>query len=155
MSLPPRFVDLKASIAASYPDFEKNATQSWAEILQELDKVTKQIKDEGVNVCYHSGLILSLLRSESLTFPNQLQYIPQVNFADLQTLSQEQLDVIKRRGSVVIKDIVPDEQAIQWKEDLKQFVTVNATVEGKWQCAIDSPSSLMFNIGLIIRRASR
>ncbi|KAF8181305.1 hypothetical protein BJ912DRAFT_1125852 [Pholiota molesta] len=105
MSLPPRFVDLKASIAASYPDFEKNATQSWAEILQELDKVTKQIKDEGVN------------------------YIPQVNFADLQTLSQEQLDVIKRRGSVVIKDIVPDEQAIQWKEDLKEFVTVNATVE--------------------------
>jgi hypothetical protein len=57
MSLPPRFVDLKASIAASYPDFEKNVTQSWAEILQELDKVTKQIKDEGVNVCCCCGLV--------------------------------------------------------------------------------------------------
>ena len=50
MTLPPRFADLKASIAASYPDFEKNATRSWAEILRELDEVTKQIKEEGVDV---------------------------------------------------------------------------------------------------------
>lgn len=50
MALPPRFADLKASIAASYPDFEQNATRSWAEILQELDEVTKQIKEQGVNV---------------------------------------------------------------------------------------------------------
>ncbi|KAF9478840.1 DUF1479-domain-containing protein [Pholiota conissans] len=106
MALPPRFVDLKASVAASYPDFEKNATQSWAEILEELDKVTKLIKEQGVD------------------------YIPQVNFADLQTLNHEQVDKIKRRGSVVIKDIVPDEQAAKWKEELKEFVKVNPTVDG-------------------------
>ncbi|KAF8960034.1 hypothetical protein BDZ97DRAFT_1906016 [Flammula alnicola] len=106
MTLPARFADLKATIAASYPDFEQNATRSWGEILQELDKVTKIIKEEGVD------------------------YIPQVNFADLNNLSKEEVEKIKRRGTVVIKDVVPDEQAMKWKEQLAEFVTVNPTVEG-------------------------
>jgi hypothetical protein len=39
MTLPPRFVDLKRSIASSYPDFEARATGAWREIITELDKV--------------------------------------------------------------------------------------------------------------------
>lgn len=50
MSLPPRFVDLKKQIAASYPDFEKNAVRSWGEILEEMDKVTKVVMKEGTDV---------------------------------------------------------------------------------------------------------
>ena len=50
MSLPPRFVDLKRSIASSYPDFQARATNAWREIITELDKVTKVIKEEGLNV---------------------------------------------------------------------------------------------------------
>ena len=50
MALPPRFVDLKRSIASSYPDFEARATNSWREIITELDKVTTIIKEEGLNV---------------------------------------------------------------------------------------------------------
>ncbi|PPQ74604.1 hypothetical protein CVT24_004193 [Panaeolus cyanescens] len=104
--MPPRFADLKASIAASYPGFEQNLTRAWGELLAELDLKTKQIKYEGVN------------------------YIPQVKFADLNDLSAEELDIIKRRGAVVIKDIVPDEDAVKWKEELKQFVKLNESVEG-------------------------
>ncbi|KAF8150934.1 hypothetical protein B0H34DRAFT_730672 [Crassisporium funariophilum] len=101
MSLPPRFIDVKAAIAASYPDFEARVTQAWAEILQEMVKVTDVIKAEGVD------------------------YIPQVSFSSLQTLSKEEIDKIKRRGSVVIRDVVDDAQAVQWKEELKVFVKVN------------------------------
>ncbi|CAA7267546.1 unnamed protein product [Cyclocybe aegerita] len=106
MALPARFADLKAIIAASYPDFEQNVTKAWSEILAELATVTKTINEEGVN------------------------YIPQVNFADLGNLPKEDVEKIKRRGSVVIKDIVPDEQAMQWKEDLKEFIKANPSVEG-------------------------
>ncbi|KDR78729.1 hypothetical protein GALMADRAFT_137740 [Galerina marginata CBS 339.88] len=106
MSFPARFADLKASIASSFPDFELNATRSWGEILQELNNLAKTIKAEGQDT------------------------IPQVNFADLQRLSKEELDKIKRRGTVVIKDVIPDEQAIKWKEELKEFVRANPTAEG-------------------------
>jgi len=50
MTLPPRFVDIKRSIASSYPDFETRATGAWHEIIKELDKVTRIIKEEGVDV---------------------------------------------------------------------------------------------------------
>ena len=50
MALPPRFVDIKRSIASSYPDFETRATSAWHEILKELDKVTGIIKEEGMDV---------------------------------------------------------------------------------------------------------
>ena len=50
MALPAKFADLKATIANAYPGFEENATRSWAEILRELEKVTKVIKSQGVNV---------------------------------------------------------------------------------------------------------
>ena len=53
-----------------------------------------------------------------------------MNFADLLNLTKEEVDKIKRRGAVVIRDVVPDEQAMQWKEELKEFVKANPDVEG-------------------------
>lgn len=71
--LPARFADLKATIAASYPDFEKNATQAWAEMLAELDLKTKEISAEGVNVSRYIFLdwlneILTRLRALASIF---------------------------------------------------------------------------------------
>ena len=51
MSLPQAsFVDIKRSIASSYPDFEARATTAWHEVINELDKLAKGVKEEGVNV---------------------------------------------------------------------------------------------------------
>ena len=47
---PPRFVELKKEIAGSYPDFEARVTKAWGEILQELEKVTKEITGKGSQV---------------------------------------------------------------------------------------------------------
>ena len=58
------------------------------------------------------------------------KYIPQVNFAELNNLAKEELERIKRGGSVVIRDVVPDEQAVRWREELKEFVQVNPEVDG-------------------------
>ncbi|KAF9007508.1 hypothetical protein BDQ17DRAFT_1422870 [Cyathus striatus] len=104
--LPPRFASLKAEIAASYPDFEQCVTKAWAEIIQQLESVTKTIQEQNS------------------------EYIPQVNFADLGKLSTEQITDIRRKGSVVIKDVVDDVEARGWKESLIEFIKNNPTVDG-------------------------
>lgn len=47
---PPRFVELKKEIAAAYPDFATRVTKAWGEILQEVDKATKEIASQGSQV---------------------------------------------------------------------------------------------------------
>jgi inhibitor of KinA sporulation pathway (predicted exonuclease) len=50
-NLPARFAQLKRDIAASNgPDFEANAIRSWAEIIDELAKRTKEIAAQGSDV---------------------------------------------------------------------------------------------------------
>lgn len=65
-----------------------------------------------------------------------------MKFSELANLSHERVEEIKRKGSVVIKDIVPDEQAAQWKEDLRVFVQENPTVVGKNTPGTDLISNL-------------
>ncbi|TFK73248.1 DUF1479-domain-containing protein [Pluteus cervinus] len=105
-TLPPRFADLKREIAESYPDFQERATRAWAEIVEQLEHTSETVVKTGPD------------------------YIPQVNFADLDKLGPEQVDEIKRKGSVVIRDIVDDSEALAWKASLEEFIRVNPDVEG-------------------------
>ena len=47
---PPRFVELKRTIAESYPDFEKNVTKAWNEVLEELKVATEEFATKGPEV---------------------------------------------------------------------------------------------------------
>ncbi|KAJ7082858.1 hypothetical protein B0H15DRAFT_851751 [Mycena belliarum] len=104
--LPPRFTEIKRGIAAANPNFEQDLTKAWNEVLAELDRVSKTIVKEGS------------------------AYIPQVAFADLDKLSEAQIADIKRKGTVVIKDVVDDAQARAWKSSLEEFVKANPQSEG-------------------------
>ncbi|KAI0059235.1 DUF1479-domain-containing protein [Artomyces pyxidatus] len=104
--LPLRFVDLKREIAASYPDFEARVTRAWTEVLQQLEETSKAVVAEGSNI------------------------IPQVQFEDLRNLRPEQVATIKRRGCVVIKDVVGDAEVAKWKASLDVFVKANPDVPG-------------------------
>ncbi|KAJ7666280.1 hypothetical protein B0H17DRAFT_1336369 [Mycena rosella] len=104
--LPPRFIEIKRAIAATNPDFEQDLTKAWNEVLAELATVTKTIAKEGP------------------------AYIPQVAFADLDKLSEAQIADIKRKGTVVIKDVVDDAQARGWKASLEEFIKANPQSEG-------------------------
>jgi adenosylmethionine-8-amino-7-oxononanoate aminotransferase len=53
-----------------------------------------------------------------------------VSFADLNKLSEAQIADIKRKGTVVIKDVVDDDQARAWKTSLEEFVEANPHAEG-------------------------
>ncbi|KAM6489160.1 Protein of unknown function (DUF1479) domain containing protein [Amanita muscaria] len=105
-TLPPRFVELKREIAASYPDFEQRVTKAWKEIVEQLNETTVAIIKEGPN------------------------YIPQVKFIDLANLGADEVKKIKERGTVVIRDVVNDEEAVLWKKQLVEFINANPNVEG-------------------------
>ena len=53
------------------------------------------------------------------------QYIHQINFNLLDSISQDEIEKIKRCRSVLIRDVVDDAQAVEWKDELKEFVKVN------------------------------
>jgi hypothetical protein len=99
-------LSIKREIAGTYPDFQARATKTWGEIIKELAKVTERVSEKGS------------------------QYIPQVNFSELSSLSDERVEEIRRIGSVVIKDVVDDAEARAWQESLKGFVKANPNVGG-------------------------
>ncbi|KZT73700.1 DUF1479-domain-containing protein [Daedalea quercina L-15889] len=103
---PPRFVEIKQEIAASIPDFQARVTKAWTELLAELDVVTADIAKQGT------------------------EYVPQVDFAELSTLSPDKVEEIRRKGSVVIRNVVDDSEAAAWKDWLKEYVSTNPSIEG-------------------------
>ncbi|KAF8622853.1 hypothetical protein AX15_006697 [Amanita polypyramis BW_CC] len=103
---PPRFADLKRDIANSYPEFEQRATKAWKEIIEQLNETTAAITKEGS------------------------EYIPQVKFSELSALGEDEIKKIRQRGTVVIKDIVDDDEAISWRKDLEELIKTNPGVEG-------------------------
>ena len=129
---PPRLVDLKKQIAASYPDFEARVTKAWGEILVELEKVTKEIAAGGSQVlpCHVLGTTCS---DRGVA----MQAVPEVNFAELQSLAPERTEEIRRKGCVVIRDVVDDAEARTWQAWLREYVAKNPEVDGK-SCRLSS-----------------
>ncbi|KAI0339923.1 DUF1479-domain-containing protein [Trametopsis cervina] len=103
--LPPRFIELKKEIAGSHPDFEKRVTAAWADLLKELKTGTDEIAAQGSEI------------------------VPQVDFSELDTISESTRANIVRRGCVVIRNVVPDKEATSWRVELQQYVKENP-VEG-------------------------
>ncbi|KAG7439596.1 DUF1479-domain-containing protein [Guyanagaster necrorhizus] len=102
----PYLIRIKSEIASSYPDFEERVTQAWADILDELKTATQKISAGGP------------------------EFIPQVQFSELDSLPADKIDEIRRKSCLVIKDIVDDAQAIAWKKSLEDFITANPDADG-------------------------
>lgn len=121
--MPPRLVDLKKQLI---PENSKELTKAWEELLATLAEETALFKREGSNASAISqGGYLKAKLNQS-----ELQIIPQVDFSELTQLTEEDKARIKRRGCVVIRNVVDDAEALQWKQDLVEFVRANPDVEG-------------------------
>ncbi|KAF8135193.1 hypothetical protein EV363DRAFT_1322754 [Boletus edulis] len=101
---PPRFLDLKRKIVSETT--QERLTASWNDLLGELATRTAEIAKAGPD------------------------FVPQVNFADLDKLTPEEISVIKRKGSVVIRGVVDTKAAAGWKTELQEFVKANPHAEG-------------------------
>ncbi|KAH8110499.1 DUF1479-domain-containing protein [Phellopilus nigrolimitatus] len=100
-TLPPRFIDLKTELVKDR-DRLQNA---WNDLLAQLKSSVEETKKEGSNI------------------------IPQVEFSELQNLSPDKFKDIKRRGAVLVKNVVDSGQATAWRDELTAFVKTNP-VEG-------------------------
>jgi hypothetical protein len=100
------FLQLKQDFAKSYPDFEANVTRSWSQILLELENVTNTIAETGPD------------------------YVPIIEYSHLHDLSGEKLDILKRRGTFVVRNVVPEIEASRWRDELKQWIVANPNAEG-------------------------
>jgi hypothetical protein len=49
-------------------------------------------------------------------------------------LSPEDVASIKKRGCVVIRNVVDDEEALGWKQAVKDYVEANPSVPGLLSC---------------------
>ena len=125
---PPRFVELKKEIAAAYPDFEAGVTKAWREIPAELEKVTGEIARKGSQVGVSMGA--QCVRHVSLTSETRYQGVPEVRFEELSSLSEDRVAEIRRKGCMVIRDVVEDDEARTWQAWLREYVSKNE-VDGK------------------------
>ncbi|XRM38417.1 hypothetical protein ABZX51_001836 [Aspergillus tubingensis] len=98
--LPPRFRDLKLKY---FEKNEKALKESWERLLPSLEEEVHKIKTKGSDI------------------------IPSVQYSDVVngTVPDHLLAEIRHRGSVVIRNVVPREKALDWKERIKDYAAAN------------------------------
>ncbi|KAI0260969.1 hypothetical protein BC834DRAFT_925695 [Gloeopeniophorella convolvens] len=95
-ALPARFSELKKSI------WNDALVQSWREVVEELRVATKEVAAKGTDI------------------------VPSVQFSDIENgLSKDQIEEIRKRGVVLVRGGVPREEALGWKQSLKEYATLN------------------------------
>ncbi|KAI6099728.1 hypothetical protein F5141DRAFT_1190563 [Pisolithus sp. B1] len=102
--LPSRFVELKREIISMTSP--GHLVSAWSDLLREMAKRTDEIILQGHD------------------------FIPQVNFNDLDALSSDQINAIRRTGSLVIRGVVDSTEAVKWKSDLVDFINKNPHAPG-------------------------
>ncbi|KAF9559454.1 DUF1479-domain-containing protein [Agrocybe pediades] len=95
--LPERFSDLKKEL------WKEGLVESWREVLEALPAAVEEIEQKGSEI------------------------VPRIPYAELEAgLSKEQIDEIKRIGTVIVTGGVPKEQALGWKQAIRDYASANA-----------------------------
>ncbi|KAA8647030.1 hypothetical protein EYZ11_005277 [Aspergillus tanneri] len=98
--LPPRFKDLKSEY---FHRNEEALIQSWKRLLPSLEEEVDKIKSKGSDI------------------------IPSVNYRDIISgnVSDQVLEEIRHRGTVVIRNVVPRSVAREYKDRIQDYVAAN------------------------------
>lgn len=64
----------------------------------------------------------------------------------MENLTPEEIDQIKKCGTVLVRNVVDDAQAVAWKDELKQYV-INNPVEGTSAAVISKLKTSDFCLG--------
>lgn len=101
--LPARFAELKRNILRGR---EEQFTSSWNELLRNLKSENEIVAHEGPNI------------------------IPQIDFKDIRRNDSEFVCALKKRGVAVIRGIIPESEARQFKNDIEEYVQQNSSTKG-------------------------
>ncbi|PPQ78587.1 hypothetical protein CVT25_010563 [Psilocybe cyanescens] len=95
--LPDRFAGLKKEL------WKDSLVESWREVLEALPEAVQEIEAKGSKI------------------------IPRVRYQDIQAgLSQDQVEAIKRVGTVIVTGGIPPEEALSWKQSIRDYAAANA-----------------------------
>lgn len=97
-ALEPRFATVKENLIKGN---EQAVKASWERLLSTLKNEVKEIKRMGSSI------------------------VPQIDFEDIDNPSERFNSEYRKRGVAVIKGAIPEAEALQMKEDLKEYIKAN------------------------------
>ena len=103
--LPPRFADLKARLINGYED---RVRASWERLLADLREETEIIRVLGPSI------------------------VPEINFRDISNVEKRTVfrDGLRKRGVAVVRGVVTEKEALDWKELVKRYIKTNPSTKG-------------------------
>lgn len=102
--LPERFKTLKQRLAQGH---ESELVESWTRLLRALKAENEIVKRDGSMV------------------------IPQVDFKDMENGIDRLKGDIRKRGVVVVRGVVPEDEARAFKQEIEEYVGKNPSTRGK------------------------
>ncbi len=103
--LPARFADLKARLIHGHED---RVRASWERLLSDLQEETEIIRALGPSV------------------------VPEIDFKDVNNIEKRTAfkDALRKRGVAVVRGVVTEKEALDWKELVKRYVKTNPSTKG-------------------------
>lgn len=104
--LPPRFADVKRSLLGRTAS--RDALQaSWKRLIERLQEETEIIK------------------------ANKTTIIPEIQFSDIGQPSAEFNEAFRKRGVAVVRQVVPENEAREFKAEAEKYIAANPTTKGE------------------------
>jgi len=101
--LAPEYAGLKARLVGGN---EEAVRQSWERLLADLKEEVPLIVEKGSAI------------------------IPEIDFRDIDDAPAEFSSELKRRGVAVVRGVVGEQEALSWKEDLREYIRRNPQTKG-------------------------
>lgn len=101
--LAPEYADLKGRLIHGHEDAVR---ESWERLLRDLREEIPHIIQTGSKV------------------------IPEIDFKDIDNAPEAFSKELRKRGVAVVRDVVPEQEALRWKEDLREYIRENPQTKG-------------------------
>ena len=105
--LPPRFADQKRRLVKGHED---SLTQSWHRLLKSLQYELRLLQVAGSSV------------------------IPDISYTDITQRNDLKTaafkDAVRKRGAGIIRGVVEEQKALDWKESVKAYIRENPSTKG-------------------------
>jgi hypothetical protein len=102
--LGPEYADLKGRLIKGH---EHEVRESWERLLRHLREEIPQIVELGSKV------------------------IPEIEFATIDEAPETFSSELRKRGVAVVRNVIPEQEALQWKEELREYIRKNPQTKGK------------------------
>lgn len=98
------YAELKGRLVKGH---EHQLRESWNRLLRDLREEIPQIVELGSKV------------------------IPEIEFKDIDDAPKKFSSELRKRGVAVVRNVIPEQEALQWKEELREYIRKNSQTKGE------------------------